>query len=387
MSVAFGRVPARAGRNADMRSLISSTVLWVVGQIATMGVAARTHGVSIRTILFQYDALWYQRIATHGYVWGSGQSSDAQLYAFFPMFPALSALLANISPLTVRQAMLVVAWMGAMVAVLGYWAVVNELCGRSAAFFAVVMWTFVPRSFVMVIPYTESVLLACLTWGFYAVLKKRWRAAAVCGSLAALCRPTAVVFLGTLWCLWAISLLPGGRSRRLDQLKDSGEPEAWRAALPGTMVGGAWIAFITWRVGRIDAYFWIQQHFWLMRSVLPGRWFEWALNVPEVVFSSHGVLALLVGVVAVLLSFVVLLGARWVPWWMKLHSFVVIWISLGVGSHHESVGRFLLMAFPVWIPLAATCSRHRRRGAWLLLALFLAMPWVHAGTFMSEAAW
>ena len=75
--------------------------------------------------LTRWDADWYRRIAEHGYgsshVVADGRTLDD--YAFFPLYPALERLLAEVSGLRIMDAGLVISAVASMVAAVGIFKV------------------------------------------------------------------------------------------------------------------------------------------------------------------------------------------------------------------------------------------------------------------------
>ncbi|MEU5717883.1 hypothetical protein AB0G71_19215 [Streptomyces sp. NPDC020403] len=148
----------------------------------------------------RWDSVWYQRIAEHGYGY-TATLPDGSLHpdlAFFPLLPALERSLAELTPLTVRGAGLLVAWTAGLVAAWGMYAVGERLHGRRTGVLLAALWGVYPTAFVQSMAYTETLFTALAAWALYAVLRDRWIVAGALSVAAGLTRPSAAALIAAL---------------------------------------------------------------------------------------------------------------------------------------------------------------------------------------------
>ncbi|MGH2812522.1 MAG: hypothetical protein ACRDI1_07390 [Actinomycetota bacterium] len=128
------------------------------------------------------DALWYLKVATQGY--GSGPGD----YAFYPVFPALVAVL---TPLAGKElyAGLIVAALASLAGFVCLYGVIDRLAGAGAARAAVGGLALFPTSFFLVAPYAEPVLVAAASGALLLALDRRYLWASGAGLVAGLARP------------------------------------------------------------------------------------------------------------------------------------------------------------------------------------------------------
>lgn len=140
-----------------------------------------------------WDAAEYLRIAQQGY---SGSPADHGL-AFYPLFPALVSVLARvIGDVLVSGFVLVTA--ASVVATLALHRLARLDEDEASARAAVVVLLLFPTSFVLHIPYSESVFLALVLVSFLLARRERWLGASVLAAAAALTRVNGLLMLPAL---------------------------------------------------------------------------------------------------------------------------------------------------------------------------------------------
>jgi hypothetical protein len=133
------------------------------------------------------DALWFLRIAEHGY------SADDASAAFFPLYPlvvrGLSLVLGG-HPLAAALLVSNLAFLGALMVlfVLTRTEMSDDLA-RKAVLYAALF----PTAFFFLAPYSESLFLLLVVGSFWAARRARWGVAAILGALAALTRNVGVL--------------------------------------------------------------------------------------------------------------------------------------------------------------------------------------------------
>jgi hypothetical protein len=153
----------------------------------------------------RWDSLNYLMVAEHGY---HATGTLAPLLTFYPLFPALVRLLEPVC--------------GSFLAA-GFWvsnlaSIALALCfrrlaaldGEEIADRAVFLMFVFPTSYVLHIPYTESLFLATVVGSFLAARHDRWAVAGMLGACAALTRINGVALAVAL----AIEVLVRYRAER-----------------------------------------------------------------------------------------------------------------------------------------------------------------------------
>jgi hypothetical protein len=131
------------------------------------------------------DAGWYQSIAAHGY--GALPRSAIR---FFPLLPLLDRGVSDITSLTVGIASLVITNAASLLLAIGIYALVcHEFSDKGLARRAVWLMMLVPPAFVLVMGYSESLLILLAVAFFVAIRRGSWWWAALFGFLAGTARP------------------------------------------------------------------------------------------------------------------------------------------------------------------------------------------------------
>lgn len=136
----------------------------------------------------RWDACWYSKVATFGYL-ADGSTT------FMPGMPALMALVAFPLGGNVALAGLVVSGVAMVVALVGLQRLVADDLGvvvarRSA--WLVVAW---PAALFWLAPFTEALFLAASVWAFRYTRQERWIPAAACAALAVATRLPGILLI------------------------------------------------------------------------------------------------------------------------------------------------------------------------------------------------
>jgi hypothetical protein len=332
----------------------AATFLWA----PRVGEVAAAHGWDpLSDLVFetfeQWDARWFLHIARDGY--------NATSAAFFPLYPALLALLG--SSLVLGTLLSLVA------AGIGAWCVAEiarPILGDDGARDSVLVLALFPTAFVFTALYSDGLFIACAAGSFLAAQRGRPVLAGVLGGLAVATRLLGLALLPALvlllwprrardaWRLAPLLLLPaavGIYALYLDH--QFGDPWAFSKAQAspgwdrqvGTLgpLSGLWMAIQAGGHGGLE----ILRH--LPRSADIGA--EGYSPTDRIAFWNAVHLVLLVPVV-------------WLTWlaWKRLGAafglyalatLVVVLTAPSRGFPLVSLPRFLLADFPVLIALAA----------------------------------
>jgi Gpi18-like mannosyltransferase len=138
------------------------------------------------------DALWFLKIATHGY-----SKSDASA-AFFPLYPALIAALSFVIGGHPLAASLIISNGAFLAALMVLFALTRNELTEEVARRAVLYAAVFPTAFFFVAPYSESLFFLLVLLSFWSARHKRWELAGVTGALAALTRNLGVLLVPAL---------------------------------------------------------------------------------------------------------------------------------------------------------------------------------------------
>jgi hypothetical protein len=135
------------------------------------------------------DALWYFHIARDGYQAGSSDS------VFLPLYPLLIRVAHLLTGLPWLFAGLLVSNIAFIVALRGFWTLVEMDFGSETAERSCWYLALFPGSFFFLAPYTESLFLALSVWAFVWARKKSWFRACVVAFFLSLTRNLGVVIV------------------------------------------------------------------------------------------------------------------------------------------------------------------------------------------------
>jgi hypothetical protein len=318
---------------------------------------------------------WYLRdIADRGYDGGTaheGFGMNSNL-AFFPLFPLAARAVGAVSGLGFVTAGQLTAWLGGAIAAAGIFAVAHALTvaragerlALRAGVIAAVLWGANPFAIVESKAYTESVFMAVAAWALYAGLTRRWLLLGALTAVSGLARAQAVLVVLFTWAAIGPALW---RARGRD----------WRA---WTGAGLAPLGFIGWNAycaattgdplgwigvekawGRANTGPWESVTSYarelLNGSFLAGGWGQGALLILGPLWFAI-CLGLGVWCVAARQPFAIQVW-NWA-------TFALVVYSADEGNR-PVIGRFLLPAFTLFIPLALRLARSRGRVVILVL--------------------
>ncbi|MFD7612310.1 mannosyltransferase family protein [Streptomyces sp. NPDC059828] len=352
---------ARLRRFPAAPALLGYAAVRLTG-MAILAIAATATGKDgLHRLKGRWDAVWYVRIAEHGYGYevtlpdGSVHSD----LAFFPLLPALERGVSEALPfLDAATAGLVIAWVAAFAAAWGVYAVGAQVAGQRAGVLLAALWGVYPTAFVQSMAYTETLFTAFAAWSLYALLGGRWITAGALCALAGLTRPSAAALVAAVGITALVRLVQGG----LGALN-------WRLAAGVLLSPLGWLGYVVFvavREGSPTAYFEVQAAWGnsIDGGVALTRFVGQQLTGPAPLAG--------VGLIAALglLGWVVWLCVRQrQPLPVLVYGIGIVVISLVGAAYFGSRPRLIMPAFPLLLPPAAALARLRLRTAAVVMAL------------------
>ena len=320
---------------------------WLASRIFLFGMMAfigRFYHRNVAQMVINWDAAWYDHIATHGY-------DKLELYAFMPGFPLV--LRAGLA-LGIQT-----AWTGiavstacSLIAALALWRIGGEKYGPWMA----LLWCFAPMTVFTSIVYTESLFCAFAFWAWERMLRGKWWQMAVLVSFACMIRISGLFLLAAIGVYLLLRVRADAPTLRQRLL-----PLLWLLLPIGVVVGYAgYLASFTG-----DWMFWYtaQTSGWERKFTWPWQTLKntWQYMRPGAYATEMGLAwihrfetaSLFLGLAV---SVVCLLRKRWGE-----AVFVAIQVvGFGTAHHLMAVNRAVLLWFPWWLILAQIVVKRLR---------------------------
>jgi len=371
--------------------VVSRLVVWSAGLIALAmfghntdtvaaldpnGASAPFHSAAANLLLApaaRWDSVWYLQIAHSGYF--SQQSSG-----MFPLYP----LLIRLGSLAIRSELLVGLAISLISMALGLYLLerlVRLDFDEKTARTTILLIAFFPVAFFLSSVYTESLYLLVSVGAIYAARQERWAFAGVCGGLAAATRSDGILLLIAL----ALIYLYGPRaSSALRATARWWQPRypvrrsiAWLALVPAGLT--AYLAYLDITHGQPFAPFYAQHIYWGHEFAGPfGGVARTIIGVPDDIrrlltatgrsvgpgdplsWNTHDLIDL------TFLTFpIVGIIAAWqrVPFAYLAYTIALLAFDLSFPAQKEpiqSISRYTLVIFPVFVGWALLLKRHPR---------------------------
>ncbi len=161
---------------------------------------------------FPFDAAWYQRIATEGYVWDPTQPGMKQDVAFFPLWPAVLHLAAWCMP-TQRAA----AWMAvalsagfAFASICALHRLAEAVLPARAVGLATWLYALWPAASFLLLSYPTGLMNLLCILALLTALRERFWMAALCAGLVTASGPLGLGTAVAVWLCAAEDRLPRG---------------------------------------------------------------------------------------------------------------------------------------------------------------------------------
>jgi hypothetical protein len=166
--------------------------------------------------LFIYDGDWFRQLIEHGYPTVASATEQSPV-AFFPLFPLLARALQAITGLSGENALLLFNLIAGCALSVAIWQLARQLfrdqlfgdrpsvaelsrnqpsrgetSARQRADVTTALVCFFPGSYVLTMPYSETLAITLAAWCLLALLRSRWATAGVLAALATATRPNMV---------------------------------------------------------------------------------------------------------------------------------------------------------------------------------------------------
>lgn len=250
---------------ATLVTLVSSISIYVASRIVVLAVAlvaSQTTGDGLAELLVRWDGVTLTGIAKHGYgatLVTSAEQLPASL-ARFPGYPLAIRLLGFGHPI---DAGVLISVLSGLFFVCGIALLLTRLYDQTVALRFVVLFSFFPLSFILMMAYAEGLYLAAVACCFYALFRRHLLISALFCGLASGIRPNGIALSLTIIIL---ALLGVYRSRTLRSLLTG------IAVVPLSISGAAAYLLWSWHVtGDIFAYSHVQSLVW-------DQGLDWGLN-------------------------------------------------------------------------------------------------------------
>ncbi|MBD8610986.1 hypothetical protein IFT77_10860 [Frigoribacterium sp. CFBP 13729] len=344
--------------------LVTTLFLAVVHALtATAAWAQHDGGPGFAGYLSSWDAVFYREISEQGYPAELPRDDDGQVvknaWAFMPLFPALVRVVRPV----VGGDWLIAAIVMAVLAGAGATLVLHRLMltrfGARASFWGAVFFCVAPMSFVLQVPYAESLFLLLMFGALLAMTLRRWAWFTVLGVLASVAHPGSLALSAALGLTWLVRLVRDRRATRRDEHEHEHDLDldldrtslaehlrTWAAGLIVTAAGFAWPVVVAVVTGERDGYFATESSWW--RDYIGSDGF-----VPFTPWFRFGdAMAGWLGVVAVvaLLAVVVLgLVRRSQRLGLELQTYTIGWVAylVAVFLPQQSSFRMLMPLAPL----------------------------------------
>jgi Gpi18-like mannosyltransferase len=298
--------------------------------------------------LLRWDSAWYATIASEGYKYNSSDL-DMQSVVFYPLYPLIAKSLTIFAGIDSLLALLVVANVAAVLSVLLLFKYVRQYQGDEVALLTIAFLSFFPTSLFLSAGYTESLCLLLILCCLILLEREQYIIAAAFAGLASATRSTGLVLLPViiwgLWCKFAADY------RRFFSY-------ALFCSILAT--SGLWL-YMVYLWSAFDSPFaFITNHFARTRSdprhdfisaLLLKGFFPLRLSLwPEYLDVWFFLIFLTL----------ILVHRKWLPSSLYLFALGVLMLPYltvtGGTEGFKGMGRYILLAFPVFIVMARLCK-------------------------------
>ena len=270
---------------------------------------------------FPFDAAWYERIATDGYVWDPAQPSVKQDVAFFPLWPGLLRLALALGPAAARWIAVGMSAAFAFASVCAMHRLAREVLPAQMADAATWLFALYPAASFLLLSYPTGLMnLLCIA-AMLAVLRRRFWLAALCAGLMTASGPLG---LGTAMAVWLCAVQ--------DRMAGPRRPAAMLAELLGlgVLAISGLAGFMVWQWAAFDDAF----------AFIKAQE-AWAVPLPWLARIPHAIEQVLI-----LPDFAV--GIAYMVHALHARSLVALQAGLEKGLQSAALGLVLTMCVICW---------------------------------------
>lgn len=384
-----GRVAEQLrGTGRHLRLAWPVFVIFLLQRLLTVAFVHQAGG-GLHELTTRWDAGWYLRLVEGGYVYpnlGPDGTARASNLAYFPLFPLLVGWAGSNGLLTPSQALIVVSWLGGLLAVWAIFAVGHALYGRTAGVALTALWGMAPASLTLTMGYPEGMFTAAAAAALLCLIRRQPVWAGACALVAGLLRPSAVAVVAMVGAYLLVELWrwrarrrpaadgvprPAGHAGHHDE--HPGPPvRAFLGAVLSTLGLGAFMIYVGVRTGEVFGYFTVQRQWGQQSAGFTEYWQGIQRGLFDAPPASLIPVAVVVSMGYVLLFCLIVFDRR--LGWASVYAAGILAISLTHITFQHVYPRQLLPAFVLLIPLVR--MRIPRIGAIAALTLgSIVMSW------------
>ncbi|MEO1702212.1 MAG: glycosyltransferase family 39 protein [Pseudomonadota bacterium] len=160
---------------------------------------------------FAWDSNWYLTVLVEGYQATAGAEAGAGFkqanWAFFPLYPWISGILAFVSGLSGPASLVAIANIAFFLALCLVYAEMRDLADERAARLAVILLLIWPGTHFFSSAYTEALFLLFVVLTFRLARQKRFLGASILAAMATLTRSPGIMLVFPIaiyaWMAWA----------------------------------------------------------------------------------------------------------------------------------------------------------------------------------------
>ncbi len=361
--------PALRSRPLTFRWTPTATAVAVYLAIRAVGLLVLAwfgsiHDDGLRALLTKWDGTWMLDIADYGYDGVPASGMDANgvhtattAYAFFPGYPGLVGLIAQlpfVSPFAAGLLVNVVVGAAAAVGIgrlgtvcarrMKVTETMSDEAAERAGLMLVVLFAAAPMGVVLSMTYTEALFCALAAWALVGVLEERWLLAGFSALAVGLVRPTGIAVVLVVMVAATIARHDGTR--------------AWIAGLLAPLGYLGYLCVVWAKTGSPTGWFKIQTSGWDTRfdgGRATSSFLYDNLTAANDFVSIATCLLILASLVLLVWSFVDRL-----PWPVLVYAVLVMASVLLSSGLMQSRPRLLLPAFVILLPVAVRLGRASR---------------------------
>lgn len=326
----------------------------------------------------RWDACWYGKIATYGYEPGTTSAG------FWPMYPLLTGMVAQLLGMDVALAGLFVTSAAYIVAMAALYLLVEGDFGRAVARRTVVYLSVFPAALFLFAPFSEALFLALAVLAILGARRHQWSLAGIAVLAASLTRTQGLFLVLSLG--WeAIRVSRAWWAQPKDARRSAAGvllPPAAATLLPFVgFVGFSLYAKLTTGITPIDVQdTWGGNEIHMPWEVVAASW-QWAVE-------HHDPLQFVNLATLVLFAGVGLAAIRRLPLAYSLYALpqIALLATRILPTPLTSTTRYLLVIFPVFVALALGVRGRRAELAlitWSVLGLALFTTLFVRGDFIA----